>query len=102
MKKNFLTYIGIFCFGIMAQMIFNLPNRPFWNDGNFYRGDIVIHVPEKDDFPLYTNCEQGKVLTVDKEVIVVRWENCENPEPQFSGILYEFHVKSQLKQKYLK
>lgn len=41
-KSNTLNYLGAFSLGVVFQMIFNVPNRPWSNDGQLYRGDRVV------------------------------------------------------------
>lgn len=65
-----------FFIGYMFQSIFNIPNRPWFDDKNIYRGDRVV-IAEQDGF--YDKCDYADVLSIHRNAAFVFW-HCANNE----------------------
>ncbi len=88
----------IFIVGILVGN--NMPTirpTPWYDDGNFYRGDLVKHTPELDH-KYYSFCKQGQVMYVyDQNHILVEWTQCEElPFENARGGFLDLHSKTGL------
>lgn len=75
--NSLTTYVPAFVLGIVAQMILNIPNRPWYDDGHVYRGDRVTlneKVVPKHILDFYSKCESAKVLYVNDNGALIRWK----------------------------
>lgn len=74
---------GVFSFGVIFQMIFNLPNRPWYDNGHIYRGDRVVVKKNTTLTEFYSSCEYATVLYVHQEKVdrdaVILWKCPKHP-----------------------
>lgn len=104
MKSKILTYGGIFSFGVIFQMIVNLPNRPWFEDGHIYAQDVVVYMSEENtpNDKFYSFCKEGKVLYVkDESHVLVEWKKCQDmPFEHLRDGFLDLHSAKTLKLKH--
>lgn len=79
-KEKILSYLGVFSFGIVFQMLFNIPNRSWMDDGKLYAGDRVVISKKHFKEPglayaqkFFSQCDYGTVQYVYENDVMVLW-----------------------------